>query len=177
MEWEPELRGEALRVEKHRPERALDAAVAAGVCCSCCCCCCCCAHAIGATVGTVAANVTTLAGLSDDREARTGALASIAAYWLGVAFVSLGAVTWAFVIDETLIALIVLVLVAPAVQLAGSFFALPAILLQPNAARRRAAAAAYWTSTVGWFVGGTIGAVIITGLLVAVGALIVAVTD
>ncbi len=158
-----------LEVERHRPERWWDTAVVGSVCCSCCCCCCCCVHSVGAAAGAVAGSVRSLAKSTADPEARSGTVSATLAYWAGVALVTLASIVFACMIEETLVMLLVLVMLAPALQLFGSFFALPAILLQPTPARRRAAAGAIWSATAGSFLGGLLG-----GLLMAFGGAIVA---
>lgn len=169
MEWEPELTTEALEVERHRPERSWDAAVVAGVCCSCCCCCCCCAHAVGATAGAVAGSVGSLAKHAKNPEARRGAFMAIVAYWGAVAVVSFLSMVLALLVDETLIALIVLAIVAPMLQVVGSFVALPTILFQRTPDARKAAAGAVGSMTVGWLAGGLIGGVLIAGVIFLLG--------
>ena len=163
---EAEREVDELTVERHRPERWWDAPVVASICCSCCCCCCCCAHSVGAAVGAVAGSTRSLAK-GQTGEAREAAFVATLAYWAGVGLVSLLVLLGAFMVDHTMLALLALALLAPLFQLAGSFLALPAILFQPTAERRRAAAAAIGRATLGWFVGGILGGFVM-GALVAV---------
>ena len=163
------LRGDdELEVERHRPERWWDLAVVGGICCSCCCCCCCCAHTVGAAAGAAAGSVRSLAKTSNDPEARKGTLAATLAYWGGVGAVGAVSLLLAVLAEETLLGLIVIAMLAPVLQLAGSVIALPTILLQPTSKGRRAAASAIGATTLGWFIGGTLGAALIAGLLVMV---------
>ena len=168
------LPDEPLEVERHRPERWWQTPMVAGICCSCCCCCCCCAHTVGAVAGAVAGSIGALAKAANDREARRGAFMASVAYWVGFGLVSLAAIFVSFLLEETLIALIALVFLAPGLQFFGSVFALPTILLQPSSAGRRAAAGAIGTTTLGWLAGGLVGGLImavgIAGLVLAFGA-------
>lgn len=160
MRGEPEI-----EVERHRPERWVDAAVAGSICCSSCCCCCCCLHSVGAVAGAATGTVGHLAKTSDDPEARRGVLLAAALYWMGFGVVSLVALIWCFVIEETIIGLLVLAVFTPMLQLVGTFTALPAMLFAPTPAARRAAAKTIGWTSAGWLVGGIAGGIAFSVIL------------
>jgi hypothetical protein len=156
------IRGSTILFLAHPAERHVAAAVAGSPCCSCCCCCSCCLHAAGGLVGASVGSGQALLKTND----RDKAVFGVAVYWGVFALLAVASTIAVAFAYEAFVALIYIVLCAPAVQLVASLVALGVVAVSPVPNKGPAYSALGWIAL--WSVVGSAAGL---AVMIALGAL------